>query len=269
MRIGPIISPRRLKNPQVLKVFCWAGAIFFVSILILFSLSFGGIGSALILGAQLRSGLVDIDLGPTAFLKNGLPLGVLVIQICFYKLFLEKHRDNRWSWVMILLIVLLGEIVVMLVLAGRGYMVNLLVSVYLMQMFYFNKINLRVTTIITVFIIIFVIYGKQLFAAIPFLFSHSATDYWYVFDSLGERRFANLLFFDSIFKETAPSFLALETALDLAGTVVPYTYFRDFAWCFIRIVPQKLFLQIVMCILSRFTTTILGIRRSPRRTFEK
>lgn len=240
-----LIRPRRLKDPKILLYLCLLGSGIFILALILFISAFGGLQEALIMGALSRYGCVSIELGPTAFAKNILPVGSLVFFICYYKLFLERIRRKRRNWIILLIIITIPLVISFIVISSRGYMIGILMSIIIMHIIYYRRIPKRFLAVALMLGIIIVLFGKQMFFAIPAFVTDGVYGFQSAFYDLQSRRMGDAPIGEALFRDSVHAIVSLECALSSAGSELPYTYFNDFIWALVRIVPQKITLMFI------------------------
>lgn len=225
--------------------FSWLGTIIFLLAVFIYFQSFGGLKQALVMGALKRFGYEEIELGFGAFAKNILPIGKIVFYYSFIRAFLVLDKPKTRQWHILFYLLLATQLVVSLVLAGRGSFLLLVVPLFFIYSMQTRSFALKKLGIMVVFVVIFGIFGKQLFFSASSLISSGTIDAAESFSALNDSRNKDATPLSPIIKETVHNIVALEAALTHAGDSVEYTYFKDFFWAVLRIIPQRVYLSVI------------------------
>lgn len=239
--------------------FSWFGAIIFLLAVFLYFQSFGGFKQALIMGALKRFGYEEIELGFGSFAKNILPVGRIVFYYSFIRAFIVREKTNNRQWFILFFLLLAAEMLDALVLAGRGQFLFLFIPLFFIYSIHNKSFALKKLGIMLVFVALFGTYGKQLFFSASSLISSGATNAVESFLEINESRTKDITPLSPIIKETVHGIVALEAALTHAGDSVEYTYFRDFFWAVLRVIPQRIYLSVMTPPASTSTANTLLI----------
>jgi len=237
----PMVKPRRLKNTNAFVNICLLGAIIYGMSFFLFIQSFGGLKDALMLGVQLRYGLANVELGMTAMAMRFLPIGILLLLVCYITIFLEHEQLNRTLWFMIMAFVAISFVLSSLIYAGRGNIIYALLYIYISHAIYCKKINKFGVVLFIVIFPLIIFYGKQSLYSFSVGLESSVTDAISAFHYLHDIRLThtNTTILTSIFHEAFHGIHSIEVSATEAGKSVPHTFFSDYFWCLLRIIPQK------------------------------
>jgi len=218
------------------------GLTVFVFALGIFVSGFGGYREALLLGDQIRYGEVQTDWrgGATRF------FGVITLLLYYWYVKVQTAdapRENRKAWC-IFIVCCVGLLTTVPLVAGRGYVISVIIVCYLISIYLSNRLHVKALLILSIPVGLIAFYGKQVFFALPFLVQLDFREFIITFEKISAARISagdgwgsGL---DAFLKEFAHAPISLTHALSVSGEGIPYTYFRDIIFIMIAFVPQTI-----------------------------
>ena len=199
----------------------------------------GGIQKALSTGALMRYSFVETQIGNFSYLARVIAMVPLICGFYFYFL-IESPKFKKLNNIKILFIIsIIISLLRILVGASRGAFLNLFLMQLLIYFKVRNTINVRATVVISLLIVIFVMYGKQVFFATATAISGG--DFFEAFSYLNYTRgTSDKTGVELILREYQHVIHSLNAAFTNAGINISYTFFNDWYWSVLRVIPQKI-----------------------------
>ena len=213
----------------------------FIAILMVGLLIYGSGGLGVYLsGALTRYQFEDREAGAFSFLSRATNITTFLCAIFFTFLIsnkkLQEHKNIKLFFYLALSLSLLQVIGN----ASRGGLLNIFVILGLTYVVAKSKIKLLPMSILFVFVYTFILYGKQTFYAISnSIFNNESfiESFIYMNDI---RTNLDRTGSDAILREFAHPFTGLDTAIRYEGVGYSFSYFGDFIWSILRILPRRL-----------------------------
>lgn len=246
--IGWTFSSLKIKPPnktlvynykKLLKIAQVGIVITFISTILYFA-SLGGLKQALVSGSLTRYGIEETgEIGTFAFAAKIVNMAPFINSLLFCLLLIKPPslNKNKLKWLYLLSLIL--TILIFLVGSSRGAFVVLLLMHLFIYLKLKKKVKIKPIVIVSVSSALFVQFGKQFFYASAMMFKGG--NFFEEFAYLGEfRRTSEFTIVESILKEFVHPIVSLDKSFDNLGNSVPYTYFGDFFWAILRIIPQRI-----------------------------
>ena len=254
LQVGWLLGQRYFANRYILSLTSKGLAVrYSLLLLIVFALSlfifvsrFGGYRGALLMGDNLRYEVLETDWRAAG--SRFFPIVTVLLYYWVATYIICRKMASKRSNVALFFIVVCGmlQLVVIPLFSGRGYVVNVIIGVYLITAFLLKRTRWWLILMVAVPIYFTILYGKQLFYAAPALVLGRTTDFTDAFQELSYSRLSeSRLFMEPFFKECAHAPISMEMALSMAGKEVPYTNFRDFLFGVTAFVPQRVLSKLI------------------------
>ena len=229
----------RILSPRLEKQIVVCGMLVSAIAVVGYLSSYGGMKSALINGAFTRYGYLEVEQTRLAFTGNLLLITSVTTLMAFYYVISKQGReiDARFWWraYIISCSILVLQVFVE---ASRGLVMNIVLLHIYMLLLVRKRLSLGGITGATIFGSALLMYGKQTFFATASLLSGSS--FRDAFLNLDEERVGRLKMAERFFKEYVHGISSLDAAIHHSGREVGLTYFSDFIWALLRVVPQRI-----------------------------
>jgi len=215
---------------------------FWISIIsfTILTISRGGISNAIAQGALSRYSIEEVESSSFAFLSRIVAL-LPFLSLIFFYFFLKRKEFSYPNKILFYFYFSLSMSVLQaFISASRGGLLRIFLMYLLLTTLLKANINFKKLIFFCVFFVLFVSYGKQTFYAV--------SNYFYSGESISEsfnylndaRKTDEQSKGDLIFREFSHPSLSINAAVKYNEVDGRYTYFRDFTWSILRIIPQRL-----------------------------
>lgn len=229
------VDSNDLKWLKLSTIFLVITAIFMVLIII----SKGGVATSLG-GALSRYSFEDTDSGGLAFLSRLTNIAPFLAAIFFYFLIEKSNTNiNKKTIKFLFFIALSLSLFQIFSGASRGGMLRLIVLLGLVYISVNKRIKILPTVLIIAFSFIFITYGKQTFYSISnyTINSENIVDSFVYLNEIRDN--AEKTGTDLIFREFSHPYKSVDTAIRYEKYSYEYTFFKDFFWSILRIIPSR------------------------------
>lgn len=199
----------------------------------------GGLQKALSSGALMRYAFEETQIGNFSYLARVVAMVPLIGGFYFYFILEPPKFKNLNNIKILFFISIIVSLLRILVGASRGAFLNLFLMQLLIYLKIRNTINVRATVVMSLLIVIFVMYGKQVFFATATMISGG--DFSEAFSYMSYTRgTSDKAGVELILREYQHVIHSLNAAFTNAGVNISYTYFNDWFWSVLRVIPQKI-----------------------------
>lgn len=238
-----------------------------VSILtFVYLLGSGGIFFALSKGAMMRYGFADSEISRFSVLQNIISM-LPLLSVFFFYLFLVKQFNLSQNQIKLYFTVsLFINYINILIGSSRGAFVQIFIMYFLVYLYLTKKINVKLLIVLSGFVGLFIIYGKQLFFATATLLSGGSFIEAFVYLK-GVRATDETPQLMLVLSEFRHGIASLERSFSEVERV-GYNFFSDYLWSLLRIIPQRIVLQLVerpetISTLNTYALTGVSISSTP------
>lgn len=230
-------TPLRVDEGGVVLL-CQLGLMVFLVAFGVYVSGYGGLGQALLLGDSIRYGTGELR--GTDIAVRFLPAGSLVLYYSFYRAFVRPDPKSRAFYLTAFGIALAGMLVLLPIYSGRGYVISLGLTMFLIFASDRRKAHLGLGIIGLGIAAAVVLFGKQLFYGLPLLIAGREKEFSDAFGELNAHRLGDRNPLLALVKEYQHAPVTLELAMEIAGSELPFTWFRDFPLALVSLLPRRL-----------------------------
>ena len=243
----------RWKTSQTLLVASLLLCLSFVS-MVIYALQYGGLERAIRFATLIRSGAWT-ESGPYVFMKHFMGFSCVSLFLVFTTTLKEGWRHRSALKAALGLFSCLGVILTNLLIAGRGFIIELFLVLYLTLVLYKRRLYIPFLLLIGAFAFIFILVGE------PFFHSLYRGELLEPIISL----FHNFDFaaaYQRLWQEFMHPYISLEAAIATAGEFTP-RFFLDWIYALLCLVPERLIpFQPPETIAYLNTELVIGVRES-------
>ena len=230
-------TPLRVDEKWVVLL-CQLGLMVFLLAFGIYVSGYGGLRQALLLGDSIRYGTGELR--GTDIAVRFLPAGSLVLYYSFFRAFVRPDARSRVFYLIGLGIALAGMIVLLPIYSGRGYVIALGLTMFLIFASDRRRAHLGLGIVGVGVASVVVLFGKQLFYGLPLLIAGRGREFSDAFGDLNAHRLGDRNPLMALVKEYQHAPVSLELAMEVAGSELPFTWFRDFPLALMSLLPRRL-----------------------------